>query len=264
MAVLETILARKREELRRAEARLPRAILAPLAEAAPPARPFAAALSTGDGPRLIAEVKRASPSKGVLRPGQPPHEYRPEEVARAYARGGARALSVLTDVSFFWGSPDALAACRAAADLPALRKDFIVAPYQVDESRWLGADAVLLIARVLDDATLRACAGRARELGMDVLVEVHADEELERALRIDGALVGINHRDLSTLQLDMERAIRLRARVPKDRLLVAESGLSRRADLERLLDAGVQAFLVGEALASQADPEAALRELLAT
>jgi indole-3-glycerol phosphate synthase len=261
MAVLDVIVARKREELARSSARLPRTELSRLAEAAPSGGGFAGALTGGSGPRVIAEVKRASPSKGVLRPEIAPLDYRPEDVARAYAAAGARALSVLTDVSFFWGNPDALAACRAAASLPVLRKDFILDPYQVDESRWLGADAILLIVRILDDAAMRACAERARELGMDVLAEVHADDELERALRVEGAIIGVNHRDLGTMQLDMDRALRLCPRIPEARVVVAESGLRSRADLARLEAAGIDAFLVGEALVSRPDPGAALAEL---
>lgn len=261
MNLLDRILDAKRAEVARAKRRLPHEALRDLAAAAPPVRDFAAALASGQGPRVIAEVKRASPSRGVLRPEQPTVDWQPETLAMAYERGGAVALSVLTDVHFFWGHPDALAACREAVDLPALRKDFIVDLYQVDESRWLGADAVLLIVRALDEETLGVCAARAAELGMAALVEIHADSELALALGVPKAIIGINHRDLDAQTMDMQRAERLRPQIPPDRLVVAESGLSDVAQLKRLGELGVDAFLIGEHLAAADNPVAALEEL---
>jgi indole-3-glycerol phosphate synthase len=262
VTVLARIVADKRDEVARARARLPERELIRLFAHAPPRRDFAAALRSGAAPRLVAEVKRASPSKGPLRPRDPPGTWRPEELARAYERGGARCLSVLTDTPYFWGSADHLVAARAATSLPVLRKEFVIDPYQVYESRWLGADAVLLIAAILDDAMLRDCAALARELGLSVLVEVHADAELDRALAVSHALVGINHRNLDTLALDMERALRLMPRIPRDRLVVAESGLSDRAAVERLMAAGIEAFLIGEGVAAADDPARALEALV--
>ena len=259
MNVLDTIVKVKRGEVERAKARLPPELLKELSEATPHPRPFEDALR-GRGPKIIAEVKRASPSRGVLRPG-PSTDWRPDDLALAYENGGASALSVLTDVHFFWGHPDALGACRARVALPALRKDFIVDPYQVDESRWLGADAVLLIARCLDLYTMQACNHRAQELGMAVLAEIHADTELDDVLTLPGAIIGINHRNLDTMTLDMERTERLRDRIPLERIVVAESGLGSFTDLQRLMEHGVHAFLVGEHLASTEDPRGALETL---
>ena len=260
MSILDTIVARKQREVANARERLPANVLQSLAADAPPPRDFHGALrsSTRKPPRIIAEVKRAAPSKGVLRPND---EWRPEALAQSYERAGAAALSVLTDVHYFWGQPDLLRFCRDATNLPALRKDFIIDPYQVDESRWLGADAILLIVRALDDTTLHACAERAADLGMAALVEIHADDELPRALSVPNAIIGINHRNLDTMTMDMQRAVRLRAQVPEERTLVAESGLATASDLQPLLDAGIDAFLIGSALASRDDPEAALRNL---
>jgi indole-3-glycerol phosphate synthase len=191
----------------------------------------------------------------------------PVALGRAYAAGGARCLSVLTDGRHFWGSDDHLVACRAAVDLPVLRKDFVVEAYQVDESRWLGADAVLLMASVLDDDALVGCAARAAHYGMASLVESHTDAQLDRVLALgldpQTTLLGINHRDLESLSLDMERVLRLLPRVPATHTVVAESGLSSPASLRRLLDAGVGAFLIGGHVAQSDDPEAALREMIA-
>jgi indole-3-glycerol phosphate synthase len=261
VAILDTILRSKRAEVERSKRRLPMARIAELAAMAPPVRGFARALRAGGSPRIIAEVKRASPSRGVLRPNDPPGAWVPEILARAYEAGGAAALSVLTDVHFFWGHPDALGACREATALPVLRKDFIVDPYQVDESRWLGADAVLLIARALDEATLLACAARAEALGMDVLLEVHTEAELAVAGALPRAVVGVNNRDLSTFAVDIGRSARLRAALPADRLVVAESGLQEPQQLAELAAAGVGAFLIGEHLARHDAPARELARL---
>lgn len=257
MTILEQILSVKSAEVDRQKRRLPEDVLRRLAERAPPPRDFRAALG-GPGPRLITEVKRASPSRGVFRPDAP---WSPEALAQDYASSGAAALSVLTDVNFFWGHPDALMACRDATALPVLRKDFVIDPYQIIESRWLGADAVLLLARVLSVEALQACADEAANLGMAVLLEVHADSELPKALSVPGAVIGINHRDLDTMAMDMDRARRLRSHIPSDRHVVAESGLKNPEDLRALMDVGVQSFLIGESVAGAENPGAAVRRL---
>ncbi|MEZ4271652.1 MAG: indole-3-glycerol phosphate synthase TrpC [Myxococcota bacterium] len=262
VTVLERILAYKREEVRRASARLPAAVLAELLAGVSLPRDFVGALRDKDGVRIIAEIKRASPSRGVLRESLAGFEWRAEDIARQYDAAGAACLSVLTDVPSFWGCPDYLDAAREAVTIPVLRKEFIVDPYQVDESRWLGADAVLLMASVLDEASLHRCAARALELGMGVLVEVHTDDELPRALRVEAAVIGINHRDLRTLAIDADRALRLRDKIPADRLVVAESGLKTAADLQRLRAVGIHAFLIGSYLCAEADPGAALKHLI--
>ena len=211
---------------------------------------------------VIAEVKKASPSKGVLR-----EDFEPADIAQSYAEGdgsiGAACLSVLTDRQFFQGSVDFLKQARASCDLPVLRKDFMVDPYQIYESRAMGADAVLLIAACLDDAQMKDFEAIARDLGMAVLVEVHDGAELDRALKLRTPLIGINNRDLSTFDVSIETTLGLRARVPSDRVLVTESGIGTREDVARLREAGVQAFLVGEAFMRAGDPGTALAELFA-
>lgn len=272
MSVLEQIVADKRAEVERTRRRLPPRILASLIDDMPEPRDFVGALRTDDRsdlypPHVIAEVKRASPSKGLLRPNAPPTSWRPEALACAYERGGARCLSVLTDGPYFWGSADHLVACRAATTLPVLRKDFIVDPYQIDESRWLGADCVLLMASLLDPLALATCAARALELGLAVLFESHDSEQLRQVLALDlppeRILIGINHRDLDTLELDMDLAVRLAASIPNDRIVVAESGMNSATCLRRLMDAGIETFLIGGHLAAADDPEGALRALRA-
>jgi indole-3-glycerol phosphate synthase len=261
--VLQRILARKVEEVADRRARAPLAALrAHAAEASPP-RGFARALAVKAAagvPAVIAEVKKASPSKGVIRA-----DFDPAAIARAYAAGGAACLSVLTDVDFFQGSDAYLQQARAACALPVLRKDFIVDPYQVVEARALGADCVLLIVAALDDAQLREFAALALELGLDVLVEVHDDDELDRALAVtdrDGrVLLGINNRNLRTFAVSLDTTLALQPRVPAGRRLVAESGILVPDDVARLRAAGIDAFLVGEAFMRAPDPGAALRVL---
>ena len=208
---------------------------------------------------VIAEVKKASPSKGVIRA-----DFDPAAIARSYEAGGAACLSVLTDVDFFQGSDDCLQQARAACALPVLRKDFIVDAYQLYESRVLGADCVLLIAAALDDAQLAEYAFIADELGMDVLVEVHDLDELGRALPIPARLLGINNRNLKTFEVSLQTTLELKVAVPADRVLVTESGILARADVALMRDNAIHAFLVGEAFMRQPDPGAALSALFAT
>jgi indole-3-glycerol phosphate synthase len=229
------------------------------ARALPPTRGFAAALRAGaaDGRMaVIAEVKRRSPSKGDLFPG-----LDPALLAKQYASGGASCLSVLTDQAFFGGSPDDLAAARAAVALPVLRKDFTVAPADVADARLMGADAVLLIAAALDDAELRDLHALAGEVGIEALVEVHDEAELERALAVGATLVGVNQRDLVTFQVDHDRARRMGAAMPTDVVRVAESGVRNAADAAALREAGYDAVLVGESLVTSGDPTAAVAAL---
>lgn len=250
--ILRRILARKAEEVESAAEREPIDTLAARIAAVGPARGFRAALAQRLGagnPAVVAEIKRASPSKGVLR-----EDFDPVAIARSYAAGGAAALSVLTDRDFFQGEGSYLTAAREASGLPTLRKDFIVAPYQVYEARAMGADCVLLIVAALDDAALRGLHGLATELGMDVLVEVHDAEELERALAIGADLVGINNRDLRTFEASPDTTRQLRSRVPDDVLLVTESGIHTPDDVAAMRTAGVHAFLIGEAFMVAPDP----------
>jgi len=257
--VLQKILARKAEEVaERSQAKSLKALSAEVADAPAP-RGFLASLrrdiATGR-PGVIAEVKRASPSKGLIRP-----DFDPEAIARSYAAGGASCLSVLTDRDFFQGSDLFLQQARAACQLPVLRKDFVIDPYQVYEARVLGADCVLLIVAALGDALMRELYVLARELGMDVLVEVHDDEELERALALAPDLLGINNRNLRTFETDIRNTIRLKAKAPADCLLVTESGIHHPEDVALMRANGVHAFLVGESMMRAADPGTKLREL---
>ena len=208
---------------------------------------------------VIAEVKKASPSKGVLRP-----DFIPADIAQSYAEHGAACLSVLTDRQFFQGSPDYLKQARASCDLPVLRKDFMVDPYQVYESRAMGADCILLIAACLDDARMAQLEAIARSLGMAVLVEVHDGEELQRALKLKTRLVGINNRNLRTFEVSLDTTLGLLKDVPADRLLVTESGILQRADVQKMRAAGVHAFLVGEAFMRSPEPGEALAALFGT
>ncbi len=258
--VLERICAAKRRDVEDRRRALPMAELESRLAGASPVRGFRRALETtiAEGRfALIAEIKKASPSKGLIRA-----DFAPAELARAYAAGGATCLSVLTDKPNFQGDDAFLAAARDAVPLPALRKDFMLEPYQILESRTLGADCILLILAALDDGMANELCRLAKGLGMDVLAEVHDAAELDRALALDADLVGINNRNLKTLEVDIGTTEALAPRVPADRLLVAESGLFAHADLVRMAAVGARAFLVGEALMRQADVRLATRRLL--
>jgi indole-3-glycerol phosphate synthase len=259
--VLRRILARKHEEVAERSAACTLADLEKQMAAQSPARGFAAALlrrvETG-GAAVIAEVKKASPSKGVIR-----EEFDPATIAGQYERGGATCLSVLTDRDFFQGHEDYLRAARASCALPVLRKDFTVDPWQVAEARAIGADAILLIVAALSDARLAELSAAAAHYGLDVLVEVHDAVELERALALPTPLVGINNRDLRDFSTRLETTLELIPAIPEGRLVITESAIHSTADVQRMRDGGVQAFLVGEAFMRAADPGAALRELFA-
>lgn len=257
--ILDRILAAKRSEIVAAQSRVAPAAMRAAAEAASPPRDFVGALRgkiAAGRPAVIAEIKKASPSKGVIRA-----EFDPAAIARAYAARGASCLSVLTDRPFFQGAPEHLVAARAACPLPVLRKDFVLDPYQVCEARAMGADCILLIVAALNSARLRELEEAALALGMGVLVEVHDAAELDRALALSTPLVGINNRDLRTFETRLETTLGLLARVPADRLVVTESGILARADVERMRSQGVDAFLVGEAFMRAEDPGDALAAL---
>lgn len=259
--ILDKIVAVKREEIAAASRQRDLASLRREAESRTDVRDFAAALRrkvAAGHAAVIAEVKKASPSKGVLR-----EHFVPADIATSYERHGAACLSVLTDVQFFQGSAAYLQQARAACALPVLRKDFMVDPYQVYEARAMGADCILLIAACLDDAQMADLEAQALALGMAVLVEVHDGAELDRALRLKTPLVGINNRNLRTFEVTLDTTLSLLPRVPRDRLLVTESGILGAADVARMRDANVHAFLVGEAFMRAADPGAALAQLFA-
>ena len=250
--ILARILERKREEIAEGAHAVPVAEMRRRGADAPPTRGFLAALQArvgAGGPAVIAEIKRASPSRGIIR-----HDFDPPGIAAGYEEGGAAALSVLTDREFFQGAADHLRDARAATALPVLRKDFVIDPWQVHETRAMGADCVLLIVAALDDGALADLAGLAAELGLDTLVEVHDEGELDRALRIPAPLVGINNRDLRTFETSLATTERLAPRVPAERLTVTESGIATREDIARLRARGIHAFLVGEAFMGAPDP----------
>lgn len=257
MTILDKIVATKREEIARAKAAVPLAALREQLAAAPQARDFFAPLAAGRPIKLIAEVKKASPSKGVIRA-----DFDPVAIARTYEAHGATCLSVLTDEPYFQGRLDYLRQVRRAVNIPVLRKDFILDTYQLVEARVAGADAALLIAECLDDCQLRKLHNEALELGLTPLVEFYEPDNLERVLAAGAQLIGVNNRDLKTFAVDLNHTIRLRQKLPRDCVLVGESGIHTRADVLRLEAAGVDAMLVGESLMREADIGAATDRLL--
>ena len=259
--ILEKIVAVKRQEVAAALARKPLSAMRADAESRVLTRDFVGAMRAKIAaglPAVIAEVKKASPSKGILRP-----DFIPADIAQSYAEHGAACLSVLTDQQFFQGSIDYLKQARASCDLPVLRKDFMVDPYQVYEARAMGADCILLIAACLDDAQMQSLEALAMSLDMAVLVEVHDGAELQRALKLKTPLLGINNRNLKTFDVSLDTTLGLIKDVPAGHLLVTESGISTVADVQRMRAAGVQAFLVGEVLMRADEPGQALAELFA-
>ena len=257
--ILDKIVAVKREEIADAIKRKPLAVIREDAESRVLTRDFVSALQgkiTAGKAAVIAEVKKASPSKGVLRA-----DFIPADIAQSYAEYGAACLSVLTDKQFFQGSVDYLKQARASCSLPVLRKDFMVDPYQVYEARVMGADCILLIAACLDDQQMKDMEALARSLDMAVLVEVHDETELDRALKLKTPLVGINNRNLKTFEVSLEATIKLSGKVPADRIVITESGIATKADVKLMRDAKINAFLVGEAFMRAEEPGEALAEL---
>lgn len=259
MNILDRIIAYKRAEVAAAKADLPYEALCAIAAETPRPQGFERALrrKSAGGFALIAEIKKASPSRGVLRA-----PFDPAALARAYAEGGAACLSVLTDGPSFQGAPDHLRQARAAVSLPILRKDFLIDPYQMAEARAWGADCVLIILAALPDDQAAALADAARQFDLDILFEIHDEAELARALRLGAGMIGVNNRDLRTFRTDLATTERLAPRAPADRLLVSESGVHAHADLVRLRACGASAFLVGESLVSKPDVAGATRALL--
>ncbi|MBL6928836.1 MAG: indole-3-glycerol phosphate synthase TrpC [Rhodospirillales bacterium] len=258
--VLKRICADKRAHVARMKAERHMGAIVQAAKQAVPVRRFADKLAgslANGGYGLIAEIKKASPSKGLIR-----EDFDPAALARAYEAGGASCLSVLTDTPYFQGADEYLTQARKACGLPVLRKDFMLEPYQVVEARALGADCILIIMAAIGDGQATELAAAASEYGMDALIEVHNEAELERALGIDGRLLGVNNRNLKTLDVDLATTEKLAARVPQDRILVCESGISETKDLQRMAKVGAGCFLVGESLMRQNDVEAATRALL--
>lgn len=256
--VLKKILARKREEVIQRQSKIPLAQLKRQVETASPVRGFAAALAEklqAGEPGIIAEIKKASPSKGVIR-----EHFDPVAIAQSYQQGGATCLSILTDIDFFQGADDYLKAARVACTLPVIRKDFIIDEYQIYETRAIGADCLLLIVAALDPSTLKRLYQTALSVGLDVLIEVHDEQELEIALSLDNQLIGINNRNLHTFDVSLQSTYKLLDKIPEDRIIVTESGINNRQDVFAMREKNVNAFLVGEALMRCEEPGKALRE----
>lgn len=257
-SVLQRILARKREEIAAGKALATAVQMEARARSCPPPRGFANGLRQAlqKGPAVIAEIKKASPSAGVIRA-----DFKPGAIARSYASTGAACLSVLTDRDFFQGDAEYLHEARAGCSLPVLRKDFIIDPWQIPESRALGADCILLIAAALEQPLLADLLARAKELDMDVLVEVHGEDEMERALLLDHDLIGVNNRNLNTFETSLATSERLKKMLDGEQLLVTESGIRTKEDVTRMQAGGINTFLVGEAFMREEDPGQALRRL---
>lgn len=257
--ILQKILARKREEIEQRARRVPFSDLEQQIATSDRPRGFVDAIAQRiqmGKAAVIAEAKKASPSKGLIRP-----DFRPADIARSYAEHGATCLSVLTDVDFFQGADEYLLAARAACDLPVIRKDFIIDPYQVLEARILGADCILLIVAALDDPQLKALSELASSVSMDVLVEVHDEMEMRRALKLPVPLIGVNNRNLRTFETSLDTTLKLKEMLPTDRIIVTESGIHTPADVKLMRENGVSAFLVGEAFMRAENPGEKLEEL---
>lgn len=257
--ILKTIVARKHEEVKERSQRRSEQALQALVDQASPVRGFSRCIAERIGrqePAVIAEIKKASPSKGVIR-----DPFHVEDIARSYENAGATCLSILTDMDFFQGKDDYLQTGRSACGLPVIRKDFMIDPYQIVESRVLGADCILLIAACLSPTQMRDLAQTAQALGMDVLAEVHNAKELDTALTLDTPLIGINNRDLHSFEVSLQTTLDLLSDIPSDRIVVTESGIHERQDVETMLNAGVSSFLVGESFMRATDPGSQLKSL---